>query len=130
MRKGGNGSIINIASVDALHPTGALAHYDASKGGLVMLTRSLALELAPFGVRVNTISPGGIQTPGVKAATAGTTPKEWSPEKIVEAFTARIPMKRMGDPDEIARAALFLASPAASYMTGSNVVVDGGYLLT
>jgi NAD(P)-dependent dehydrogenase (short-subunit alcohol dehydrogenase family) len=85
-----------------------------------MLTRSLALELAPLGVRVNTISPGGITTPGTKPLTTSA---------VLEAFKARIPMRRMGDPDDIARAALFLVSPASSYMTGSNVVVDGGVLL-
>lgn len=122
MRKAGSGggSIVNIASIDALHPTGGLAHYDASKGGLLMLTRSLALEFAPLGIRVNTISPGGITTPGTKPLTSSA---------VLEAFKARIPMHRMGEPDEIARAALFLASAASSYMTGSNVVVDGGVLL-
>jgi 2-deoxy-D-gluconate 3-dehydrogenase len=121
------GVIVNIASIDGLHPTGLLAHYDASKGGVVMVTKSLAKELGAYHIRVNAIAPGGVNTPGVEHAappqtTAGAT-------GAVEDMMARIPMGRMGQPDEIALAALFLASPASSYMTGSLVVVDGGFLL-
>lgn len=121
------GVIVNIASVDGLHPTGFLAHYDASKGGVVMLTKSLAKELGAYHIRVNAIAPGGVDTPGTEHAappqtTAGAT-------GAVEDIMARIPLGRMGQPDEIALAALYLASPASSYMTGSLVVVDGGFLL-
>jgi len=123
------GVIINIASIDAEHPSGALAHYDASKGGLVMMTRALAAELAPHAIRVNAIEPGGVSTPGVQKST-GSTSTGSIPDDVLKAFTARIPLKRMGEPDDIARAVLFLATDASSYMTGSTVVIDGGYLLS
>jgi len=134
IQQGRGGRIVNIASIDALHPTGNLAHYDASKGAVVMLTKSLALELGPHGILVNSIAPGGITTPGASATSAsmiqasGMTPEQI--KAMVETFTQRIPLRRQGDPDEIARATLFLASPMADYMTGSLMVVDGGYLLS
>lgn len=127
-RRGHGGRIVNIASIDALHPTGALAHYDASKGGVVMLTKAMALELAPLGIRVNAIAPGGIQTPGAAAATAAMA-GGIDPEQVGTAFLARIPLGRMGVPDDIARAVLFFASSMSDYATGALLVVDGGYLL-
>src|SRR5690242_19796155 len=120
------GRIVNIASIDALHPTGYLAHYDASKGGLVMLTRSLALELGPRGIAVNAIAPGSINTPGA----ATTAALSGNSAIAMEGFLKRIPLGRVGEPDEIAKVALFLASGAADYITGELIVVDGGYLLS
>lgn len=117
------GKIINITSVDALHPTMVgLAHYDASKHGLWGFTKNLALELAPYKIAVNAIAPGGIVTPGITANKA-----------FASAFSAmvnQIPMKRLGDMDEVAKVALFLVSDMASYITGTQIVVDGGALLT
>ena len=144
---GHGGRIVNIASIDALHPTGALAHYDASKGGVVMLTRALALEFASSHIAVNAIAPGAVSTPGAAAAGAAAQAAmqaamraaaqksaqasgQRAGQSETEAFTARIPLARAGEPDEIATVALFLLSPAASYMTGSLLVVDGGYLLS
>jgi NAD(P)-dependent dehydrogenase (short-subunit alcohol dehydrogenase family) len=127
-RQATGGAILNVASIDALHPTGQLAAYDASKGGLRMVTRSMALEMAPLGIRVNAIAPGSIATPGASAAT--TLPPGVDASQLTERFLARIPLGRMGEPEDIARAALFLLSPAASYITGVTLVVDGGYLLT
>lgn len=120
------GKIINITSIDALHPSSAgLAFYDASKHGLWGFTKNLALELAPHNISVNAIAPGGVATPGTGLG----RPVDPALAKIMEAFVAKIPLHRMADADEIGKVALFLASDLSSYMTGSQVVVDGGTLL-
>jgi 2-dehydro-3-deoxy-D-gluconate 5-dehydrogenase len=131
VEQGTGGAIVNIASIDALHPSMVgLAAYDASKGGVLMFTKSLALELAPHGVRVNAIAPGGIATEGASRPLEGSglTPEQM--EAMVAAFMEKIPLKRMGTPDDIATAAVFLASDAAGYVTGELLVVDGGTLLS
>lgn len=132
IKQGRGGKIINITSIDALHPSSVgLAHYDASKHGVWGFTKNVALELAPHKIWVNAIAPGGILTEGVKKlqsehpATASV-----DQQKIMENFLAKIPMGRMGDPDDIGKVALFLASDMASYMTGTQIVVDGGVLLS
>jgi len=118
------GRIINITSIDALHPSMVgLAHYDASKHGVWGFTKNAALELAEHTIWVNAVAPGGIATPGVAAMSQGGDAAQ------TEAFMQRIPMHRMGEPDEIGKVVLFLASDMASYMTGSQIVVDGGALL-
>jgi len=129
MAKAKSGNIINIASIDALHPSMVgLASYDASKHGLWGFTKNLALEVSSLGIRVNAIAPGGINTEGVKKMTGG---KEDEKQKaMIEQFAQSIPLKRFGEPDEIAMAVIYLASDASSYMTGSMMVVDGGSLLT
>jgi len=123
MIKKKSGVIINIASV-AMGQQGigfpGIVHYCASKGGIVAMAEALAVELAPFGIRVNTISPGAIDTP--MAASTKTDPK------ILEGTLAKIPLHRMGKAEEIASTVLFMASDASSYITGSVVVVDGGWL--
>jgi 2-deoxy-D-gluconate 3-dehydrogenase len=129
LKKGGR--IINISSVDSMKPTGNLSHYDASKGGVRMLTRALAKEAAQFGILVNEIAPGGVNTPGVMKM-AGTQMSEEQIEAMKaqsQAFMKMLPLHRMGEPEEIGNAALFLASEASTYMTGSTLVVDGGMLL-
>ncbi|HUB07038.1 MAG TPA: SDR family NAD(P)-dependent oxidoreductase [Myxococcales bacterium] len=130
--QGGGGRIVNIASVDSFHPSMVgLAAYDASKGGLRMLTESLALELAPHGILVNAIAPGGITTEGTQRPLTGSGMNEAQMKAMVQQMIdAKIPLKRMGEPDDIATVALFLASDASRYMTGSTVVVDGGMLLS
>lgn len=122
VEQGGGGRIVNITSIDALHPSSVgLAPYDASKHGAWGFTKNAALELAPHDIQVNAIAPGGVLTPGVGVSDMDTA--------TLDAFAALIPMGRMGDPDDIARAALFLASDMASYLTGAQLVVDGGRLL-
>jgi 2-deoxy-D-gluconate 3-dehydrogenase len=119
------GAIVNVGSIDSFHPSSVgLAAYDASKGGVLMFTRNFALEVAPLGIRVNMIAPGGIQTEGV-AAVQGSTP-----ENLIAEFLSRVPMGRWGDPDDIATMVLVLVTPLSAYMTGTAVVVDGGRLLT
>lgn len=127
MKQQGGGRIINITSIDALHPSMiGLAHYDASKHGLWGFTKNSALELAKHKIWVNAIAPGGVATPGVAAMNPGGAAQS---DEAVKAFMARIPMGRMGDSDEIGKVVLFLASDMSSYMTGSQIVVDGGALL-
>lgn len=124
VEQGRGGVIINVTSIDAVHPSMiGLAHYDASKHGVWGFTKNVALELAPHSIRVNAVAPGGVLTEGVQEMGADT-------QEAVAAFSAGIPMHRMGDPDDIARAVLFLASPLSTYMTGAQVVVDGGVLLS
>ncbi len=116
----GSGAIINITSVHEEIPSPGGAAYDAAKGGLRNITRTLALELAPKGVRINNIAPGMIATP----MTADTLE---DPEQAQQSV-ARIPMGRPGRPEEIANVALLLASDEASYVTGSSYFVDGGLM--
>jgi len=124
--QGNGGKIINITSVDALHPSGiGLAVYDATKHAVWGFTKNTALELAPYKILVNAVAPGGINTPGTGADAR--TPEM---EEIMKKFSEKIPMKRFGEPDEIGCAVLFLASELSSYITGSQVVVDGGVLLS
>ena len=131
MVKPGNGNIINIASIDALHPSMVgLASYDASKHGVWGFTKNFALEVAKKGIRVNAIAPGGIATEGVAAMNQPAKGKtKINQAEQIKQFTAKIPLGRFGEPDDIATAVLFLASEASAYMTGEIVVVDGGYLL-
>lgn len=132
IRQGKGGKIINITSIDALHPSSVgLAHYDASKHGVWGFTKNVALELAPHKIWVNAIAPGGIMTPGVQKLQSGMqTPQGVDMSKVLEAFLGKIPMHRMGEADDIGKVALFLASEMSSYMTGTQIVVDGGVLLS
>ncbi len=129
IESGTGGSIINIASIDGLKPTGNLVHYDSSKGGLNMMTKALAKDLGPRGVRVNAIAPGGIATPGTAQAVPTNLPADIDVEAMMKQMVAHLPLGRMGEPDDVGRLALFLASPASAYMTGRVVVVDGGMLI-
>ena len=114
------GSIINIASMSgsiANYPQ-KQAHYNAAKAGVILLTKCLAVEWVDYGIRVNSISPGYTRTE--------MTVKLSAPEMIVQ-WESMIPMRRMADPQELAGAAIYLASDASSYTTGSDIIVDGGY---
>ena len=125
MRKRGDGGrIINISSIDSLHPSmTGLAHYDASKGGVNMLTRSAALEFGPDKITVNAVLPGMIATEGVAAMNKGTA------TAASDLFLKRTVLGRVGTPEDIAGCVLYLASNAASYVTGQTFVVDGGFLI-
>jgi len=129
-RKGG--CIINIASIESFHPSSkGLTAYDSSKGGVLMLTRSLALELGQYDIRVNAVAPGGIMTKNLLSR-SGEASKEEEREQLKELkrFMARMVLGRMGKADDVARVTLFLASELSSYMTGSIITVDGGYLIS
>ena len=116
----GSGSIINIASVNALLALGNMAAYGAAKAALVHFTRQVAVEAAGRGVRANAIAPGVINTPATTAGFAGPY-SAWG-EKIA----AAVPMGRFGEPAEVAALALFLASDEAAYVTGTCIAIDGG----
>jgi NAD(P)-dependent dehydrogenase (short-subunit alcohol dehydrogenase family) len=119
-----SGSIVNISSTASTLARPGICHYGASKAALNQLTRNMAVELAPHGIRVNAILPGVIETPTVRASLV-------TPADIAEmaAKQARIPMRRLGLPEEIADMAAFLLSPAASYSTGGLFTADGGFTL-
>jgi NAD(P)-dependent dehydrogenase (short-subunit alcohol dehydrogenase family) len=126
VKAGHGGKIINVASATAFRPTVMSAHYCTSKGGVVTLTKSLALELAPHRILVNAVAPGAIVSPGTAPSIAravGSVPS------AVESADAPKSLGRWGRPDDIAKVVLFLASASADFMTGSVVVVDAGYLL-
>jgi glucose 1-dehydrogenase len=117
-----NFSIINISSVHESIPMPYSAPYSASKGGMEMLTKNIALEVAEKGIRINGIAPGAINTPMNKDIMEDPQKKKQEEEKI--------PMRRIGEPEEIAKVAFFLASTDASYITGTTVYVDGGLTLS
>lgn len=128
IKQGRGGKIINITSIDSIHPSMAgLAAYDASKHGVWGFTKNTALELAKHNIWVNGIAPGGVMTQGVAAMQSGG--KITSIERNPEPPKMEVAMGRMGVPDDIGKVALFLASDMSSYMTGTQIVVDGGYLL-
>jgi NAD(P)-dependent dehydrogenase (short-subunit alcohol dehydrogenase family) len=124
MLQHGGGAIVNISSVRAMATTPLVSSYDASKGGIVALTRSLALEHARDGIRVNCILPGSIDTPVFRANLRAEVDEDEQYRKTA----AGIPLGRIGQPLDIARATLFLASDEASYVTGAPFLIDGGLL--
>ena len=123
----GGGSIINVSSVDAFNPQKEVGIYSISKAAINMLTKSAAVELAPFNIRVNGIAPGTIRTRLFEALFSHLSSDE--AEKAIQNFSKRFPLKRVGIPDDIAGAMVFLASDASMYMTGETIVIDGGCLL-
>jgi glucose 1-dehydrogenase len=120
VNQGGSGRIINVSSVheDLAMPTNS--PYCAAKGGLRMLTRTIAVELAPHGITVNNVAPGAVETPMDASLEAN--------EDQMEELLSEIPLGRMGQPEEVAALAVYLASDAASYVTGSTFVIDGGMM--
>lgn len=125
MRAAGGGVILTTASVAGLQGTPHLGAYGASKAGVVQLTQTIALEGARFGIRANAICPVWADTPMISEFVAG---NRADPEQIRARLTAQIPLGRMATPDDIANAALFLASDEAAFITGVALPVDGGHM--
>ena len=117
------GSIINISSIRGLLGNPTLASYCASKGAVVLLSKQMALDYARHGIRVNAICPGFVLTEMLE----GYINKQEDPEAARTSFAGMSPLGRIGEPAEIAAAALFFASPASSFITGTALPVDGGY---
>ncbi|TSC87693.1 MAG: 3-oxoacyl-(acyl-carrier-protein) reductase [Microgenomates group bacterium Gr01-1014_16] len=118
MFKSGGGSIVNISSIYGFLGAASVISYSSAKGGLITMTKALAKELAP-SIRVNAIAPGNVMTDMTMEAG----------QKVIDYFNTQVPLKRSAEPDEIAKAVLFLASEDASYITGEILVIDGGYSL-
>ncbi len=120
MREHGGGTIVNVSSIHEDLPFADQAPYAAAKGGLRMLMRNLAVELAPFGIRVNNVAPGPIATP--------VNEDDLSNPETLQVLRHTVPLRRWGEPEEVAEVALFLASERSAYVTGSTYYVDGGML--
>jgi dehydrogenase/reductase SDR family member 4 len=121
MQQNGGGSIINISSIGGISPEPFLGIYSVSKAALVMLTKVMAKEWGPRGIRVNVICPGLIKTKFSEAL--------WQNEKMTKHFIENLPLRRIGEPEDLVGLALFLASNASSYCTGTVFAADGGFLV-
>jgi 3-oxoacyl-[acyl-carrier protein] reductase len=117
----GGGSIVNITSTSGQRGEAFHAHYSASKGGIIALTKSLAVELAPHAIRVNAVAPGWIRT--------DMTAPFLTPERISESLKEPIPRGRPGDPEDVAGPVVFLCSSLAAHVTGATINVNGGAVL-
>ena len=124
MQRNGGGAIVNIGSINSLMAMENEAAYDASKGGVLMLTKAMALDFAKSNIRVNCICPGAIETPMLKASLE--TAKD--PKAARASLIQKHPLRRTGTPEEVAQAALFLATDDSSFVTGATIPVDGGIL--
>lgn len=122
------GAIVNISSINGHRALDSSSHYNAGKGAVDQLTRCLALELADHGIRVNAVAPGFVDTP--MSIVDGENELESTGFKTIYVDGGRIPMRRAGSADEIASVVAFLASPAAAYVCGAIVPVDGGLAVT
>jgi NAD(P)-dependent dehydrogenase (short-subunit alcohol dehydrogenase family) len=134
--QGDGGAIVNIASVDGVLPCLGTG-YDSAKAGAIHFSRSLAVDLAPHGIRVNAISPGVVPVPTLDRMHAGEIEHFWPKDSsltglmgpLMSQRSSNVPLGRKGTPDDIGRAVLFLVSDASSYVTGQNLAVDGGWTL-
>jgi NAD(P)-dependent dehydrogenase (short-subunit alcohol dehydrogenase family) len=120
-REGTGGALVAVSSISAIHGSPQHAAYAASKSGILGLVRSVAVELARFGVRANALLPGWTEIE--------THPEMRADERFVEVTTRRTPVRRWGTPDDLAAAIVFLADPANTFHTGDTIVVDGGYTI-
>lgn len=120
MKQKGGGTLVTMSSTNGLMAERNLAAYNASKAGVLLLTKTIAIELAPFHIRANALNPGMIDTE--LAARAGLD------SSFLDRYVEKIPMGRLGQPEEVASAALFLASDASQFITGAALVIDGGQL--
>ncbi|HEV7128148.1 MAG TPA: SDR family oxidoreductase, partial [Ktedonobacterales bacterium] len=116
--RGEGGALVNISSIEAENPAPNHSHYNAAKGGVLMYTRAAASELGAYGIRVNAVAPGLIRSPSIE--------QDW-PEGVAR-WTRTAPLRRLGTPEDVADACLFLASPAARWITGASLTVDGGVM--
>jgi NAD(P)-dependent dehydrogenase (short-subunit alcohol dehydrogenase family) len=121
MAERGGGSVINISSIGGLSPETHLGLYNASKAALVNLTKTMAREWGPAGIRANVICPGLVRTKFSAAL--------WQDEKVLQRFLQKVPLGRIAEPEEMVGVAVYLASPAAAYCTGAVFTVDGGYTI-
>ena len=121
MQKAGGGSIINISSLEGLRGTAGNSIYNASKFAVTGLTKAVAQEYAEYGIRINSLHPGAIQTPGIEADDI---------KDVVAEYVQRIPMKRVGRAEEVSNMVAFLASDDSSYSTGAEFISDGGIMST
>jgi len=126
MRRNGGGAIVNISSGQAVASQRNVVAYTASKGAISAMTRAMAVDYAAEGIRVNTIVPGSVDTPMLRASARAIAPDD--PDRVINEWGAEHPIGRVGRPAEIADACVFLASPLASYVTGAELRVDGGLL--
>ncbi len=122
MKVNGSGSIINISSVEGIHPGFRLGLYSMTKSALIMLTKNQAKEWGKYGIRSNVVCPGLIKTKFSESL--------WSNEKLAAGYNQIVPLKRMAEPNEMAGIVMLLASNASSYMTGGVYAADGGYLIS
>src|SRR5262249_37771502 len=118
MRQNGGGKIINIASINGLRPGQMQGIYSITKAGVISLTQTLAMELGSGNIQVNAIAPGLVKTKFARAI--------WENEDLMNAMLRRTPIGRIGEPEDIAGIALYLASPASNFATGQVFIVDGG----
>src|SRR5439155_1201684 len=127
MEKQGSGSIVNIASINGQNPAALVAAYNVAKAGVISLTRTLALELAAYGVRVNAVSPGPVYTDFNKTVMSQRCRSlDVGEDEMIERVRCSIPLGRWGQPDDIASAVAFLCSPQAAWITGEVLRVSGG----
>jgi len=126
MRRTGGGAIVNVASAQATASQRNVVAYTASKGAIVAMTRAMAVDYAPEGIRVNSVSPGSVDTPMLREAARDVSAQD--PDSVIALWGSQHPIGHVGAPAEIADAILFLASPLSSFVTGTDLRVDGGVL--